>query len=84
MNTSQLVTRDIAENISYTYSFSTKTDYKFPVTDSLSIINISSINKWVSISYGIIYILILHIMKRFFFTDILDTKNHNMERQALN
>ena len=23
-------------------------------------------------------------MKRFFFTDILDTKNHNMERQALN
>ena len=83
MNTSQLVIWDIAENISYTYSFSTKTDYKFPVTDSLSIINISSINKWVSISYGIIYIDFTYY-EEIFFTDILDTKNHNMERQALN
>lgn len=36
MNASQLVIQDIAENISYTNSFSTKTDYKFPVIDSIN------------------------------------------------
>lgn len=82
MNASQLVIQDIAENISYTNSFSTKTDYKFPVTDSINRKYFLQKQMGVYILQNYIYIDFTYY-EEVLFTDILDTKNHNMERQAL-